>query len=300
MSLIPQSCDRRQAGCVVMVGMGCLLLHVGIGFADTFSPERFGIGATLVKADSISPVVVHNCTKGGPADRAGLLPGDTLAELDGRSVLSWPLKQVLDYLIRNKPLPLRVTVQRGGASLSVELVRARISDIAAGVGLRYEPTADSTNYRAVPLNERPAAAIGEVVSPTGLHNRECHETRFESSGSEYTLIYFWASWCGPCKILMKEMAKDPADPSRVRIVGINVDAACETFQAAADSLHPSGEQFWAGGWYGDLAQLLRVHRSGIPTGALLDREGRLLEVSVGVNSVLSMLRTSQPAPGKDH
>lgn len=282
--------DDKRLGRIVGVVSASALICSGGGSVIGVSPEHFGIGATLVKADSVSAAVVRSCFKGGPADRAGLMPGDTLVELDGRSVRSWSLKAIIDYLIRDEPLALRITLHRRSASYSVELVRARISDIAAGVGLRYVPNEDSTNYTAVPLHEVPGAVAGDTLSVIDFVDRACRDVRFISPQREYTFFYFWASWCGPCKIIMKEVEQKSVDSSRVCLVGVNVDSSCEVFRAAVDSLGTKGEQYWGGGWYGELTQKFRVHRRGIPTAAVLDRNARLIGVSTGVDSVLLMLR----------
>ena len=70
------------------------LLTIGLTWGAALSqevpfPERFGIGATLVEPDSVGTLVVRACSPGGPADQAGLAPGDTLIALDGQSIVGW-------------------------------------------------------------------------------------------------------------------------------------------------------------------------------------------------------------------
>jgi thiol-disulfide isomerase/thioredoxin len=277
----------------IAVWIAVMILRPGDESWSQFKPEKYGIGATLVQSDSTAPVVIRGCTPGGSAERAGLRRDDCVLALDDHSVLGWKLEDVIKYISCDAPLPLRITVGRGSTQLSVELVRERYSDMAARQGIRFESTGDSTGYLAVPLNELPAVATGAVVDLSGLRDSHCRGASPDGGGECETLLYFWASWCGPCKGLMAEidsLAQRQLVKPGLKLVGINVDDSCEVFQSAVNSLSPPGRQYWAGGWHGRLPQLLRVYRRGIPTGALLDSQGRLLRVSTGIDSVLTLLR----------
>jgi thiol-disulfide isomerase/thioredoxin len=222
------------------------------------------------------------------------MPGDELVELDGRDVRAWPLQDVLDYLIRDEPLAVNVTLRRGGKALGVQIVRARFSDIGAGAGVRYELSSDSTRYKAVPLVEPPAAVHGDSVVLQGLYGRDCGKAELRVGNGQYRFLYFWASWCGPCKVFMRRIAAERGHVTSPELIGINVDDECETFRAAADSIRPPGEQYWAGGYHADLPQVLRIYRRGIPTAIVLDPESRLLAVAVGIDSALALY--SRPNP----
>lgn len=269
-------------------GLICLLLP-GV-LAEPFRPERFGIGAVLIQADSARVVTVHSCIRGGPADRAGILRGDEVVELDGHDVTSWSLQNIINYLIRDTPLPVSVTIRRGAEMLSARIVRARFSDIGAGAGVRYEVSPDSISYKAVPLVELPAAAIGDTISLAGLYEWDCAEARDRDWKGGYRFVYFWASWCGPCKVLMRRIVSERGDPASPTVIGVNLDENCETFRTVASSIQPPGEQYWAGGYHGSLAQVLRVYRRGIPTVVVLDPESRLLGVATGIDSALALFR----------
>ena len=195
------TCASRVALALLALGV----LHVPVASSDEFTPEKYGIGAVLVRADSTSPIVVRRCVTGGPADQAGLLPGDHLLEVDGVSVKSWSFTKVLDYLIREAPLPLRITVLRGSAQRSFEIVRARFSDIAAGEGFRYVPSQDSLRYMIIPLEESAPLPVGSILKSVGLRNPRCHDAELPPYVKGHTLLYFWSSWCGPCKVLIRRL-----------------------------------------------------------------------------------------------
>jgi thiol-disulfide isomerase/thioredoxin len=271
------------------------VLTIGILYSNSdsggqFSPEKFGIGATLTQADSVSPIIVKSCISGGPADRAGLLPGDQILKLDAHSIAGWSFDEVLHYLITEKPTMLKITVLRDSSQIGFELQRAKFSDIAAGINMKMVRSPDSLSWMSVPLEELAPLEIGSALIPGGVQDAHCDNTDLKLSGTRVSILYFWASWCGPCKLLMKKLdaSKDTIRSSGIRVIGINVDTSCETFAAVNASLKPPGEQYWAGGYYGTLSQVLRVYRRGIPTGALVDQDGKLVKIATGVGNVLAL------------
>jgi len=276
------------------------VVSAGAGSRAQFSPEKYGIGATITRADATSPFVIRGCTRGGPADQAGLLPGDLISNLDGKPVEAWSFDELLGYLIREEPAPLRITVLRNSVALSVELVRARFSDMAAAEGFRWVSSKDSLGYMTVPLEETDSLAVGAALEPTGVYTTQCEDQEVRLQVSGQTLLYFWASWCGPCKPLMKKLddSRKQLAESGLRLIGVNVDRSCDLFAVVNDTLQAPGEQYWAGGYYGDLAQALRVYRRGIPSGALFDRNGRLVAVETGAYNVLSLVDSAAAWAGE--
>src|SRR5689334_8236052 len=94
----------RTTGIAVLL-LGLQLL-VGAAPPTPFTPEKFGIGATIVHPDSAHYFIVKGTFPHGPADRAGVAAGDTLLEIDGQSVASWSFAKLLDYILRDEPLPI--------------------------------------------------------------------------------------------------------------------------------------------------------------------------------------------------
>lgn len=254
-------------------------------------PEKFGIGATLLQSDSTSTVVVGGCMPGGPASQVGIMVGDTLIALDGTSADGWGVPRVIDYILRNEPLPLALTVRRGSQELSFEVMRARMSDIAAGVDLKIVPNVDSTGYHLVPLHELRPLREGDAVESFDVFDIGCSETDLVLTGDRLTLVYFWATWCGPCKKFIRWLGDQGGKGHRtnVRLVGINVDRECSIFSRAVASLSPDGDQYWDGGAYGELSQLFRAHRRGIPTGALISHTGTVLQITTGTDSLIDLV-----------
>jgi thiol-disulfide isomerase/thioredoxin len=254
-------------------------------------PEKFGIGATLIQRDSTSAVVVGACMPGGPASQAGIMAGDTFIALDDTSVEGWGVPRIIDYILCDEPLPLALTVRRGSQGLSFAVMRARMSDIAAGADLRIVPNVDSTNYQLVPLHELQPLRRGDNVGSFDVFSVDCSEAKLVLKGDRPTLVYFWATWCGPCKTFIRwlDEQKGRAKHPNVRFVGINVDRECSIFTDAVDSLSPVGDQYWDGGIHGELSQRLRAHRRGIPTGALIGAGGAVLQITTGVDSLIALV-----------
>jgi thiol-disulfide isomerase/thioredoxin len=286
---------RLMIVCVLTIGFLCSNAITG----GQLGPESYGIGATITRADSLSPIMIRSCFSGGPAEQAGLLPGDQILKLDSHSIEGWSLKEVLDYLIHDKPALLTITVLRDSSEVSFELLRAKYSDIAAGVDMKLVRSKDSLSWQFVPLEELPPLEIGSLLIPVELQNIRCKNAELRLKGVQKSILYFWASWCGPCKLLMRELvaSKEKINISGVRVIGINVDRSCETFIAAIDSLKPPGEQYWAGGYHSPLSQVLRVYKRGIPTAALVDQNGQLVKISTGVYKVMDLF-SSEPIEGQ--
>ena len=65
-------------------------------------------------------VVIAGVVPGGPADQAGLQPGDVLLEVDGQPILD-PRQTMSDIAEVEPGMTLPVTVVRGGERVEMEL-----------------------------------------------------------------------------------------------------------------------------------------------------------------------------------
>lgn len=274
---------------ITLAALACTAIVLAMNtraLADEFAPDRYGIGAMLTQPDDSTFIEIGQVAPNGPSARAGLEVGDRILELDGKPIRDWSLAQVTDYLIRSEPLPLRVTVRRGQEVIGVDLVRMRLSDIAAEQGFAWAKS--EHGYRAVPLDALPEVKVGDVVPLDSLLTSACEPTVLNASGKS-TIVYFWTTWCGPCKPLIQELRSMKTDH---RLIAVNLDRECDDFRKNVDSIDPPGEDVWAGGWYGPLSQVLGVYRRGVPTAALLDSDGRLLQIATGKDAILEIVRSA--------
>lgn len=90
-----------------------------------------------------SGVIVAGVVSGGPADQAGLQPGDILLEVDGRAVID-PRRTMSDIAAVEPGTTLQVTVARGGKPLQASLV----------VGERPTPSTQASSQENRPETTR--------------------------------------------------------------------------------------------------------------------------------------------------
>jgi regulator of sigma E protease len=81
----------------------------------------------------LSPLpVLGDLEERGVAQRAGLRPGDTITQLDGKPVESW---DAFVKAIRQRPgVPTRVTLERAGATLTIDLVPDSVAGERGAIG----------------------------------------------------------------------------------------------------------------------------------------------------------------------
>lgn len=99
------------------------------------SPEEFrilasdtqgrfgGVGVEIDVRDGW--LTVHGVFEGGPADRAGLLPGDRFLKIEGRNARDMPMEQAIRRMRGEPGTEVRVSVRRASAEASVDLTLTR-------------------------------------------------------------------------------------------------------------------------------------------------------------------------------
>jgi carboxyl-terminal processing protease len=95
-------------------------------FREVLAGNLEGIGAELTMRDGL--VIVVSPIKGSPAERAGLLPKDTIAEVDGESVDGWSLNDVVTHVRGPKgtAVHLRIAREHAAKLLDFDIVRSEI------------------------------------------------------------------------------------------------------------------------------------------------------------------------------
>src|SRR2546422_5015674 len=95
----------------------------GFPAADVESDVLERIGLRLYRPP-LEPVL-GQVVAGGPAERAGLAPGDRIARVDGRPIDSW---ESLVAAVRSRPsAALQLSVERGDTTRTVEVVPQSVS-----------------------------------------------------------------------------------------------------------------------------------------------------------------------------
>lgn len=90
-----------------------------------------GIGVTIAVREDGAGVDIQGVTLGGPAEAAGILPGDILIKVDGQSVLDKTVDQVKELVTGEENTELTLVMLREGKEKSFTLKR-RKTVVAAG------------------------------------------------------------------------------------------------------------------------------------------------------------------------
>ena len=110
--------------------------------------------------------------------------------------------------------------------------------------------------------------------------------------NKYTLIDFWASWCGPCRAEMPTVVKayDEFHEKGLEIVGVSLDSNKNDWVRAIGELQMTWPQMSdLKGWDSFGAQLYNVH--AIPTNVLVDQKGRIVAENLRGEYLLQKLAT---------
>lgn len=97
--------------------------------------------------------------EGAPAREAGLLPDDVIVGVDGQSIVGWSLDEVTSRVRGPAGSPVKLEIERDGATLEVEIVRAAV-DIPA---LEYERIGDVGYVKLFQFSNGADAEFEEAV-----------------------------------------------------------------------------------------------------------------------------------------
>lgn len=158
----------------------------------------------VVLDDDSGEVLARQVLPSSPAHEAGLQRGDTILSIDGTSVVS---SSALIELVRQ--------VGAGGqASLSI---RRGMSPAEIQVTLGTRP----------PNMELAQALVGTPFPWLASQDVRTGESLVPLAEREtWTVVEFWATWCGPCHLAAPRMIELYAsrDEDRVEFVGIALDS----------------------------------------------------------------------------
>ncbi len=109
-------------------------------YADYYSAEEYasfmessqgqygGIGAYVSENSNTGAIVIVNPFEGGPADIAGIKPGDIIVEIDGVSVAGKDLNEVVTMMKGEEDTTVDVKLARGEESIDLTITR-KIVDV---------------------------------------------------------------------------------------------------------------------------------------------------------------------------
>lgn len=101
-----------------------------------------GVGMTIQLTEDDQGILIINVTEGGPAQEAGVLPGDILVAVEGESIIGWTVDAVRDVVKGEEGTYVSLTFQRGGEEVTLSVQRRTVNTPVAtgellnnGVGL---------------------------------------------------------------------------------------------------------------------------------------------------------------------
>lgn len=136
-------------------------------------------------------------------------------------------------------------------------------------------------YKAI-MAERTAAAataIGQKYTDFTLPDPDGRMLSVSQyvTNNRYTLIDFWASWCGPCRAEMPNvvMAYDKYHKKGFEIVGVSLDNNKDAWLKAIKQMGMTWPQMSdLKGWQSSAASAYNVR--AIPTNVLIDQQGNII------------------------
>jgi thiol-disulfide isomerase/thioredoxin len=110
-------------------------------------------------------------------------------------------------------------------------------------------------------------------------------TNFDSFKGKVTLVNFWATWCGPCKMELPDLialSKEYADQN-VRFIGISTDRGSDVLEDVRTFVQKSGISYQIVIANDDIESAYG-NINAIPTTFIVDENGKVVESFVGVRS----------------
>ncbi len=156
--------------------------------------------------------------------------------------------------------------------------------LATMVVVRSRTAAPGAGSAAAPRSDRaPAALIPSGAPPVPdftVVDFDGRPLRSADFHGKVTILNFWATWCGPCRIEIPEfVALQKEYPDRLQIVGLSMDdAAADDVRRFADAQHVN----YRVGMATPAVAALFGGVPALPTSFLIDASGRVVARHIGL------------------
>lgn len=197
---------------------------------------------------------------------------EVMAEIEKKDSIGMEMVyQTIEANITN-PVGVYLLPSYAGA-FDLERQKALVEKIPAGL------TDERINKLKTHIETSEKTAVGQKYIDFSMQTPEGETVSLSSfiSKNKYTLIDFWASWCGPCR---KEMPNVVAAYNEFKakgfgIVGVSLDENAEQWKEAIKALNITWPQMSdLKGWSNEGAKLYGVN--SIPATVLVDQDGTII------------------------
>ena len=134
-------------------------------------------------------------------------------------------------------------------------------------------------------------AIGAIAPPIVLPDSSGQTVDMKDILGKYTLLDFWASWCGPCLLQIPDLhaAYDAFHDSGFEIIGVSVDKNGDKWKKAINKYEMNWPQLSdLKGWSSEAAADYNV--TFIPFNMLIDENGKILAKNLHSKSLNKKLK----------
>jgi thiol-disulfide isomerase/thioredoxin len=247
-------------------------------FAQQTAPGWLGVS---MDAGAPEGVLVKHVVRASPAEKAGLKQGDRIVRVDAQTVT-------------RATEVTRAVSQHGAGEVVAVVVTRSGKEAAIKVTLEPRPSADEM------LRMDHVGAFAPAwtnVAPIGGAPKTLAQLK-----GRVVLIDFWASWCGPCRLITPKLSALQArfGAQGLTVVGITTDEADLAAQYAAKTDMKYGVVVDA---QADTTRAYGI--TGLPTMFVVDKRGVVREIEIGFDpsrdaALEQLVKTllAEPVPAK--